>query len=88
MVFIKMINCNFEWLKGFDNFEKKYFGKIIYLDFFFLKYVKLSKWIVKVYVVFILLVFFLLNKCYNVKIMYLFVIFFFMKMSLKDFCDY
>lgn len=38
---------------------------------------KFSKWIVKVYVVFILLVFFLLNKCYYVKIMYLFVKFFY-----------
>lgn len=91
MALIKMINCNFEWLKGLDNFEKKTFRKNYTINFFFQKYVKLSKWTAKAHVVLISLAFFSLNKRYNVKIMHLFAIFYeneFKGLSLLSACNF
>lgn len=87
-----MINCNFEWLKGLDNFEKKNISeKITQLDFF-PKYVKFSKWTAKAHVVLISIAFFSLNKRYNVKIMHLFAKFFyeneFKGLSLLSACNF
>lgn len=92
MALIKMINCNFEWLKGLDNFEKKTFRKNYTIRFFVPKYVKLSKWTAKAHVVLISIAFFSLNKRYNVKIMHLFAKFFyeneFKGLSLLSACNF
>lgn len=85
MAFIKMINCNFEWLKGLDNFEKKTFRKNYTIRFFFPKYVKFSKWTAKAHVVLISIAFFSLNKRYNVKILHLFANFFLRKWVQRTF---
>lgn len=80
-----MINCNFEWLKGLDNFEKKTFRKNYTIRFFFPKYVKFSKWTAKAHVVLISIAFFSLNKRYNVKILHLFANFFLRKWVQRTF---
>lgn len=92
MALIKMINCNFEWLKGLDNFEKKNISEKLHNWIFFPKYVKFSKWTAKAHVVLISLAFFSLNKRYNVKIMHLFAKFFyeneFKGLSLLSACNF
>lgn len=93
MALIKMINCNFEWLKGLDNFEKKkHFGKITQLDFFSQNTWNFVNEQQKPILCSFHWHFFSLNKRHNVKIMHLFAKFFyeneFKGLSLLSACNF